>query len=375
MKRIFSILIMIFAIFNCSNVWCADEYDEDYEPVLYDGINEIYLSFEEPENIWNLNINNKMYTNSDVLAGSETNFYVSLRNFIEQYGGTIEWNSEDKTIDFTMNGVEYKIINTVEGCKINTMPRAFSVRYCKVLNKKTNEYVTDKDLTVIGVYTMNGNTYLNYLDFEHILKNAGCEYKLDFENKTLYVYKYYYTEEFVKSIIHKDMTYAKTVGILGKADYFELTEDKGCKIKYKIENGYVEITFSPYTEDSDMKIVDINVIKLQIGVNIMRKVLYSFVLIITVIFCQMNCFASGTKVYVDGNEVNNAIIEYEGKSYISINALINAIGGSVTIGDECVYINYADVTYALMKPDDLQENENDTPNFFNNLKFKVYSNP
>lgn len=57
----------------------------------------------------------------------------------------------------------------------------------------------------------------------------------------------------------------------------------------------------------------------------MRKVLYSFVLIITVIFCQMNCFASGTKVYVDGNEVNNAIIEYEGKSYISINALINAI--------------------------------------------------
>lgn len=107
----------------------------------------------------------------------------------------------------------------------------------------------------------------------------------------------------------------------------------------------------------------------------MRKVLYSFVLIITVIFCQMNCFASGTKVYVDGNEFNNAIIEYEGKSYISINALINAIGGSVTIGDECVYINYADVTYALMKPDDLPENENDTPNFFNNLKFKVYSNP
>ncbi len=36
-----------------------------------------------------------------------------------------------------MNGVEYKIINTVEGCKINTMPRAFSVRYCKLLNKRS----------------------------------------------------------------------------------------------------------------------------------------------------------------------------------------------------------------------------------------------
>lgn len=247
MKKYFIFLFSFIMIFNCTNVWCNN-------------VNEIYILDCEPTNIWDLSVNNDYFENSDLIVATDTVFYVSLRGFIEQFGNTIEWNKEMGNISFNVNNCNYEIISTEENGTVNTIPSFFKIRYAKIMNKDTNQYIVDKESEIIPIYTMNNTSYLNYVDFIHILVDAGCGYKLDFDERILYINKYNYTEEYVKSIIKKDMTYSKTIGILGNADYYEALDEGGCKIRYRILEKYIEIIFRPYTDTSDMTVTNAYII-------------------------------------------------------------------------------------------------------------------
>lgn len=243
MKKYFIFLFSFIIIFNCTNTWCNN-------------VNEIYILDYEPTNIWNLSVNNDYFENSSLIVATDTNFYISLRGFIEQFGNTIEWNREIGNISFNANNINYEIISTEENGTVNTIPSFFKIRYAKIMNKYTNQYIVDKESEIIPIYMMNNTSYLNYVDFIHILVDAGCGYKLDFDERILYINKYNYTDEYVKSIIKKDMTYSKTIGILGNADYYEALDEGGCKIRYRILKKYIEIIFRPYTDKSDMRITN-----------------------------------------------------------------------------------------------------------------------
>lgn len=109
----------------------------------------------------------------------------------------------------------------------------------------------------------------------------------------------------------------------------------------------------------------------------MKKFIILLLNIMLVFSVPFQCFASDLKVYVNGNEINDkAIIENDGKTYISISAVIEAIGGSVEIDKEKerVYITYDGVTYALRHQTYDGKEFDNTDSYFNNLICKVHKN-
>lgn len=248
MKKYFISMCISMLIFNSTIVF---------------GNDEISVLEAEPTNSYTLSVNNECFEKSNIIITadwSSTNVYVSLRGFVEKFGGSISWNNETKSINLEFNGIHYEIINTDEKADVKNILSFVNVRYAKIKNIDTNEYVQGQYEEVIPIYTMNNISYINYVEFCKLAKNAGCDPDFDISEKTLTIKKYNYSADYITSNIEKNMTYSKVIGSLGESDYFELLNEGGCKIRYCVGENYVEIIFSPYSEESDMQLVSANVI-------------------------------------------------------------------------------------------------------------------
>lgn len=109
----------------------------------------------------------------------------------------------------------------------------------------------------------------------------------------------------------------------------------------------------------------------------MKKVLILIISMILTLSIHFKCFASDIKIYINNSEIKDeSIIENDGRNFISINALIDAIGGSVEIDKEkeCVYITYDGITYALRHRTNGKSEFDNKPNYFTHLICKVYEN-
>ena len=252
MRKYLLIFLLLVFNFNIVSVYGNDNAED-----------EIRLSSSELENAWGINVNDELEINTSIFIGAigSPYFYVSLRGFIEEYGNEINWDPKDKIVTFNLNGSNYKIEYTDEKGDVLSMPYCFEMKYSKILNTDTNTYVGDEEPRIIAIYTMNNTTYISTPDFRGLIEDAGCDYKLDVQERIVYIKKYNYTSDYILTSVKENMTYSNVTGVLGKADHYENTEGGGCKISYKAGEENVEMIFSPYTDESDMKLISFYVTK------------------------------------------------------------------------------------------------------------------
>lgn len=228
--------------------------------IVYGEDDEIRNSESTPVNSYTLNVNDMSFKNSNIIVTNDfdsINIYVSLRNFIEQFGGSINWNNESKTIDILFNGKEYLLEPTNKKVNVKTKSCFMDIDFVNIVDNN-GVYFMGQYGEVIPIYTMDNTSYLSYVDFCKLAESTGCDCSFNKGEKTLTIKKYNYDIEYIVSKLKKDMTYSYVIGILGKADYFESLVVGGCKINYKANNGYVELIFSKYNEDNDMMLISIS---------------------------------------------------------------------------------------------------------------------
>lgn len=108
----------------------------------------------------------------------------------------------------------------------------------------------------------------------------------------------------------------------------------------------------------------------------MKKIFILMISIIIICMCS-NCYADNVKIYFNREETRNiSTINNDGKQFIAINDLIEAIGGKIEINidKEEVFIYHENVIYRIghINADDEFDNSD---NCFERVYMKVYSNP
>ena len=218
---------------------------------------ESYFFEDKLDNDWDLYFNNEKIENDNIVISTDSmyhNPYIQLRGFIENSKGSIDWDKNSGDIRFDFNGDRYLISNSNEECNIKNVPSFFEVRYVNIKNISKDKYINKNDSITFPLYIMNNTSYLDYLDFKSISNISNSDLSSNINDKVVSIKKYNYTEEYISENIAKDMSYSQIIGILGKNDYFEAKEN-GCIIRYVLGDKYVEMTFSEYTDDSDMKLI------------------------------------------------------------------------------------------------------------------------
>ena len=113
----------------------------------------------------------------------------------------------------------------------------------------------------------------------------------------------------------------------------------------------------------------------------MRKIIIIINILILISISSFECYGSERKVYVDGKELEgDVIIENEDGEFISINDIIEAIGGTVVFDEdeERVYITYDGIEYVCRQRtytygERIEEDKDDK--YLTHLIFKVNNNP
>ena len=113
----------------------------------------------------------------------------------------------------------------------------------------------------------------------------------------------------------------------------------------------------------------------------MRKIIIIINILILISISSFVCYGSERKVYVDGKELEgDVIIENEDGEFISINDIIEAIGGTVVFDEdeERVYITYDGIEYVCRQRtytygEHIEEDKDDK--YLTHLIFKVNNNP
>lgn len=261
MKKYFYVLYFLFVLQFPLTVYCQESIEdiisEDIEMSVYDA---------NISNDWNMYFNNELLQNDNVLFNADQGDnmvcspYFSLRGVLGQLGENISWDKKTNNISFEYNGDKFLITGTDEKNSVRSLPSFFESRYVHIKNISTNEYVVCNNSDVINLYTMNNTSYFDIAVLSKISKMTNADYNMDLMNKNVSIKKYKYNADFIIENIHKGMTYSEILGYLGSTDYFETNQKGGCSIKYNIDKGCVEMEFSPYTDDSDMKLVSARVL-------------------------------------------------------------------------------------------------------------------
>ncbi|MEI3163418.1 MAG: hypothetical protein V8S74_08540 [Lachnospirales bacterium] len=251
MKKLITILCIL--TLSAITVYAQNEINDiDTEEMA-----DTYFFESKIDNDWDLHINNSKIKNDNILISSENLYsdpYIQLRGFIENSNKDIKWDNNN-SIEFDFNGDTYLISSSNEKGTVLNAPNFFKIRYVNIKNVNKDSYIHKKDGSIIfPLYIMNNTSYLEYLDFSLIANLSDSELKLNYVDKVVSLKKYNYTEKYIAENITKDMSYSQIIGVLGKSDYFEVKEN--CYIaKYNLGNKYIEMTFSDYTDDSDMKLI------------------------------------------------------------------------------------------------------------------------
>lgn len=252
MKRKIIILILLLVIHNCYVVHCGEmEFEESEIP-------QIRIQEANIDNDWDFYVNNEKLENNNILISADILYstpYIALRSFIEEVGENISWDKETNNIIFTFNRNKYLITSSDENCVVRTMPSFFDIRYVRIKNLTINEDIVISGSDTIPIYIMNNSSYINSSILSEIAKMSNCDCIFSMSNKLVSIKKYNYDKDFIVSKINKYMTYSEIIGYLGTNDYFELLEKGGCKVRYNIDMGYIEMVFTSYTDESDMKLV------------------------------------------------------------------------------------------------------------------------
>ena len=113
----------------------------------------------------------------------------------------------------------------------------------------------------------------------------------------------------------------------------------------------------------------------------MRKIIIMINILLLITMSSFECYGSERKVYVDGKELEgDVIIENEDGEFISINDIIEAIGGTVVFDEDegRVYITYDGVEYVCRQrtyTEGVRAEEDKDDKYLTSLTFKVNNNP
>lgn len=277
MKKIIIVLMSVLFATNVSVV-----YSSEINDYIDNGFPEEYIYDSAIDSDWDLYVNNEKLEKENIVVSLDFNSgisYISLRSFAELMGENISWDNETGNIEFTFNKSKFLITKSEEKCDVKCLPVFFDLSYAKIKNKTTNEYVScessssivsntinnntirftnnyDKEkVDIVDIYTMNNTTYITNKTLETIAKMTNVDYKCINIDKRIEIKKYNYDKEFIINRIKNGMTYSEVVGCLGTNDYFQLIDSGGCLVRYNCDIGYVELGFSEYTDESDMKLI------------------------------------------------------------------------------------------------------------------------